>query len=102
MTQLVKSQKQGRQIYPYLYLIPGLAAILFSIIVPGFMTIYYSFTNYSLRHLQDWGWIGLENYAKIFIGSNRGEFLSVFSWNIEWALISTIGTALVEIGRAHV
>ncbi len=97
MTPSVKNKKQRKLIYPYFYLIPGLMAILFSIVIPGVMTIYYSFTNYSLRHLQDWGWIGLENYAKIFVGSNRGEFLSVFSWNIEWALISTIGAALVGL-----
>lgn len=92
-----KIQKNQKPIYPYFYLLPGLMAILFSIVIPGVMTIYYSFTNYSLRHLQDWGWIGWENFEKIFVGNNRGEFLGVFSWNMQWALISTIGSALVGL-----
>ena len=97
MEMPTRIQKPRKPIYPYFYLLPGLMAILFSIIIPGAMTIYYAFTNYSLRHLQDWGWIGWENFEKIFVGSNRGEFLGVFSWNMQWALISTIGSALVGL-----
>ncbi len=94
---MISSRKRNtktRRWYPYLYLLPGILAILFSIIIPGLMTVYFSFTNYSLRHLQDWGWIGLDNFKRIFVGSNQGEFLSVFSWTMQWALISTVGSGL--------
>ncbi|RJQ44605.1 MAG: sugar ABC transporter permease [Anaerolineaceae bacterium] len=97
MKASAKSQNSKKQLYPYFYLLPGLLAILFSVVIPGLMTIYYSFTNYSLRHLQDWGLIGFDNFTRIFVGSNRGEFLGVFSWNMQWALISTVGSAFVGL-----
>lgn len=83
--------------FPFFYILPGMVGLLFSILIPAILTIYYSLTNYSLRHLQDWGFVGFENFIRIFEGSNKGEFVSVFIWTLQWALISTFGSALVGL-----
>lgn len=72
----------------YLYILPGMIAMFMAVILPGLFTIYYSFTNYSLTHLSNWRFIGLGNFARILVGSAKGEFLGVFSWTFLWSILS--------------
>lgn len=60
-----------------------------AIILPGILTIYYSFTNYSLKHFSDWHLIGVGNYQRILVGSAKGELWSVLGWTGIWAVVST-------------
>lgn len=50
--------------YGMAYISPGMIFILIFCILPIFMTLYYSFTDYNLAQTPEW--IGLENYQKVF------------------------------------
>nr|MBC7243863.1 ABC transporter permease subunit [Chloroflexota bacterium] len=90
MVTAVKRQPMGRKIYPYLYLLPGLLAMLVTTFIPAVVSVILAFTNYSVLHLQDWRFIGLRNFEKIILGSKRAEFLGVFTWTVTWAILSTL------------
>jgi len=71
-----------------------------AVVLPGIITIYYSFTNFSLTHLSDWSFIGLANFRRILIGSAQKEFFMVFMWTVTWATLSTLLSYLVGLGLA--
>ena len=92
-----EGNKRRRKITPYLYILPGLLAMFMAVILPGFFTIYYSFSNYSLKHLADWKLIGFENYQRILVGSAQGELFDVIAWTAIWAIVSTFIALAVGI-----
>ena len=59
MSPLVRRQAA----YGVAYITPGMLIILMFCIAPIFMTLYYSFTEYTLAQPPDW--IALENYVKV-------------------------------------
>lgn len=79
-----------RKLIPYLYILPGLLAIFLATVLPAFLTIYYSFTNYSLIHLKDWKFVGFQNFQRILVGSAQGELFDVLSWTAVWAVACTV------------
>src|SRR5215470_12921942 len=58
------------------YLIPMFVAIALVNLWPIFYTFTISFTNKSLFHLDDYHFVGLDNYQQA-IGSLQGEFFYV-------------------------
>jgi len=48
----------------YLFLLPWLIGLVLITLGPMLASLYLSFTNYSL--IQAPGWVGLENYARMF------------------------------------
>jgi arabinogalactan oligomer/maltooligosaccharide transport system permease protein len=89
MVPAIQKKAAKRKAIPYLFISPGLIAMLLAVVVPGIFTIYFAFTNYSLTHLADYKFSGLLNFRRIFIGSAQGEFLGVLSWTAVWAILST-------------
>lgn len=83
------SKGRRRELHAYGYIMPGVIAMFLAVVLPGLLTIFYAFTNYSLTHLADWRFIGLGNFKRIVLGSARGEFLEVFLWTLVWAACST-------------
>lgn len=83
-----RSAEKQSKLTPYFYILPGVLAMFISIILPGIFTIYYSFTNYSLKHFSDWKLIGFSNYERILVGSAKGELWSVLGWTCTWAILS--------------
>lgn len=75
-------------------LLPGALAVIFFVILPIFITVLVSFTNYSNpnhippRNLVDW--VGFDNFiniVKLNIWSNT--FISLAIWTVIWAIGST-------------
>jgi len=89
-----------RRLYPYAYLLPGLLAMVATTFIPAVVTVYISFTNYSLLHLRNWHFIGLRNFAEILAGSSRAEFFGVFAWTVTWAVLSTALAFAAGLGLA--
>ena len=87
---------------PYLYLSPAVISIFILTFLPIVYTVYISFTNYSINHLYDAQFVGLKNFKTILTGPLKPIFLPVFAWTVVFAIISTFGSFLIEIGRAHV
>ncbi|MDI7276757.1 MAG: sugar ABC transporter permease, partial [Anaerolineae bacterium] len=66
-------------------------------LVPIAYSVYIAFTNYSTRHLLDYRWIGLRNFQRILVGVERANFISVLTWTLEWALVTTVGSYCVGL-----
>lgn len=58
------TRKRRQALYGIGYITPGMLIILLFCILPIFMTLYFSFTNYNLAKAPTF--IGFENYTKIF------------------------------------
>lgn len=82
-------KRQRRHIYPYLYLAPGLLAMLFITLGPVLYNVYIAFTNMSTQHLLDYRWVGLRNFERIVVGIDRRNFASVLVWTLEWSILTT-------------
>lgn len=79
-----------KRIYPYLLMAPGLLAMLAVTFIPVVYSVYIAFTNYSTRYLTNYRFVGLENFRRILSGVDRGNFMSVLSWTMIWALSTTV------------
>lgn len=85
----MKKKKNG---LAYAYLSPALISILLVTCLPIIYTVILSFTNYNMYHLNDFTFIGLENYLTVFTGSIRNVFFPVLGWTICFAILSTAGS----------
>ncbi|NLP35720.1 MAG: sugar ABC transporter permease [Clostridiales bacterium] len=90
-----KSQKQA-----YAFLTPALISILLFTFLPIIYTVYISFTNYNLYHLDQYDFVGFKNYISVISGSLRNVLLPVFTWTLTFALVSTIGCYILGLGLA--
>ncbi len=75
----------------YIYLSPALISILLVTGLPIIYTVVLSFTNYNMYHLNDFSFIGWENYITVLTGSIRNVFFPVLGWTICFAVLSTVG-----------
>ena len=82
------------------YLLPALISILFVTIVPIIYTVYISFTNYNMYHLELFSFVGLENYIEVFSGSIKRVFFPVLGWTVCFAALSTVGAYFMGLGLA--
>ena len=76
----------------YAYLMPMLISILVVTCLPIVYTVIISFTNYNMYHLNDFTFVGLENYMTVFAGSIRKVFFPVLGWTVCFAVFSTAGS----------
>ncbi|QEK11509.1 sugar ABC transporter permease [Crassaminicella thermophila] len=75
---------------------PILFAFIIVVIVPMFMGIYYSFTNWNgIGNTADW--IGFKNYIEVF---RDHDFLSAFIFTAKFAIVSVITINLMGFGLA--
>lgn len=82
------------------YLTPALLSILVVTCIPILYTVFISFTNYNMYHLNDFTWIGLDNYLTVFSGSLKELFFPVLGWTVCFAVISTLGSYALGLGLA--
>jgi len=74
-----------------LYLAPALISILLVTCLPILYTVVLSFTNYNMYHLNDFSFVGFENYVTVLTGSIRNVFFPVLGWTVCFAIFSTAG-----------
>ena len=79
-----------RRAYPYLLMAPGLLAVLVFTLMPIVYSVYIAFTNYSPRYLRNFRFVGLENFRRILVGVDRGNFVRVLTWTLTWAVLTTL------------
>lgn len=72
----------------YLYLLPVILAALVFTLLPFVYTVYIAFTNYSLFHFQEFEFVGLQNFQRIF--ASGSGFVPVLGWTFAWMVLSTI------------
>ena len=78
------SKSQNKLIF-FLFLFPSLFAFTMVIIIPFFMGIYYSFTDWNAMTETVVSWVGLKNYFAIF---KDITFLNAFLITVVYALMS--------------
>ena len=78
------------KITPYLYMLPGLAILLFFVYIPVIMNIGYSFFSLS-SYSAEQHFVGLDNYRRLF---QSNVFPIMLKNNILYAVISLI----VQVG----
>ena len=84
----------------YAYLSPALISILFVTCLPIVYTVYISFTNYNIYHLNDFTFVGFQNYLTVLTGSIRNVFFPVLGWTVCFAILSTVGSYAMGLGLA--
>ncbi len=97
----IKAKKQKRSLRdslrPYGYLSPALISISLLSLLPILYTIYIAFTNYSVKHLDDYTFVGFKNFANILTGPLSKVFLPVFIWTFIYAILSVLGTYFIGL-----
>lgn len=84
--------KKKKNLRAYGYLMPALISILFVTCLPILYTVYLSFTNYNMYHLNDFIFVGFSNYLTVFVGSIKNVFFPVLGWTVCFAVLSTLGS----------
>lgn len=85
------------KVRPYIYLSPALVTMAVLSFLPIVYTIYYAFTNFNLNHLNNYKFVGLQNFVDIITGPFKAVFLPVFGWTLMFAIISTLGCYLLGL-----
>lgn len=80
----------NRKLVPYLYLAPGLVAMLAVTFLPVIYSVYIAFTNYSTRRMFDYSFVGFQNFQRILFGLDQKNFLAVLIWTLVWTIITTL------------
>lgn len=90
-TQSFKAYQLKQKLVPYLFLTPNLLIFSIFIILPALIGIYYSFTDMTLFTFDSPGWVGLDNYIKLF---QDEDFLAAL-WNTVRLVVVTVPLVFV-------
>jgi arabinogalactan oligomer/maltooligosaccharide transport system permease protein len=92
--------KAKNNLIAYGFLTPSLASILLFTFLPILYTVFISFTNYNMYHLDSFDFVVLKNYETVLFGSIKSVFVSVLGWTVAFALLSTLFSYAVGMGLA--
>jgi len=87
---------QEHRIFVY-FLMPALGGFVLMVIVPFFMGVYYSFTNWSGLNTGRQLWIGLDNYVRLF---QDYRFFYSFSRTALYSVLNIFAINAVAFGLA--
>ncbi|SHJ72753.1 carbohydrate ABC transporter permease [Paramaledivibacter caminithermalis] len=79
------------------FVFPILFAFIIVVIIPMFMGIYYSFTDWN-GIVNDANWVGLSNYVEVI--KNDEAFMNSFIFTGKFALVSVLTINLIGFGLA--
>lgn len=82
---------------PYIYISPLMISIAILSLLPILYTIYIGFTNYNLNHMNDYTFVGFENFKEILTGNLKPIFFPVFGWTIVFATLSALGSYIIGL-----
>jgi len=83
----------------YLFLLPAVFALVFVIIIPFILGVYYSFTDWNAVSPTQVNWVGLRNYVAVF---NDVTFLHSFIVTTVFAIINMIVINIVAFTLAMI
>lgn len=90
----VRSMSRARA-WPWI--VPGIAAMMITTIIPALLTVGVSFTNLSVGRRRDWEVVGPDNYSRVLGGVDAGAFAGVFGWNVVYAVAVTVLAATIGL-----
>jgi len=83
----------------YLYLLPGLAGLVFLVLYPFAFDIWISFTNWNVyhnTHLGNLAYVGLKNYILVFTNPAYG-FVEIMKNTVIWTVGCVIPTVAIGL-----
>ncbi|MDP4143590.1 MAG: sugar ABC transporter permease [Bacillota bacterium] len=92
-----KGTKVMDKLRPYLFLSPAIISMVLLTFIPIIYTVYMSFTNRSMYHMDDYTFVGFKNYANVLTGDLRPIFLPVFLWTLLFAACTCLGGYFVGL-----
>lgn len=72
------------------WIVPGIAAMMITTILPAFVTVLISFTDLSIGRRDSWQIVGADNYTRVLAGNDAEKFFGVLGWTLAYALIVTL------------
>lgn len=84
----------------YIFIAPALISIFIFTLLPVLYTVYISFTNYNMMHLENYSLVGFANYMSVITGNLAKTFFPLLIWTIGFALLSTAGSYFMGMGLA--
>lgn len=93
-------KKVKNNLTAYSFLSPALISILVLTLMPVVYTVFISFTNYNMYHLDAYDFVGWKNYETLLRGTFKNVFFSVLGWTICFAALSTLLSYMVGLGLA--
>lgn len=84
----------------YSFIMPAMVSIFIFSLLPIGYTVYISFTNYNMYHLDTFSFVGFKNYLSVINGSISSVFFPVLGWTVAFAAISTAGSYIVGMTLA--
>lgn len=93
-------KKVKNNLTAYSFLSPALISILALTFLPVVYTVFISFTNYNMYHLDSYDFVGWKNYETLLRGTFKHVFFSVLGWTICFAALSTLLSYMVGMGLA--
>lgn len=82
------------------FISPAFLSILIFTLAPIVYTVYISFTNYNIYHMDDYQMVGISNYVNVITGSISEVFFPVLGWTIVFAILTTLGGYLIGLSLA--
>ena len=93
-------RKLKNNMVAYGFLSPAMISILVLTCLPIAYTVFISFTNYNLYHIDDYNFVGFDNYTTILSSSLKNTFFPVLGWTVCFAILSTLLSYFVGMGLA--
>jgi len=84
--KIIDEKMQGSLLF-YLFLLPSVFAFCMVIIIPFFMGIYYSFTDWNAVSGTEVSWVGIKNYIAVFTDTT---FLHSFMITVVYAILNIV------------
>lgn len=88
---------KGSKLWFGVFVFPILFAFIIVVIIPMFMGIYYSFTDWN-GIINNPNWVGFSNYIEVL--KNDEDFIGSFVFTAKFALVSVLAINLIGFGLA--
>lgn len=86
-------RRRGFTVMPWVFSAPAILLMLVLLILPIGLSLYLSFTDYSLGS-PDFEWVGLENYERIF---SRSTYAKMLSSTFTYVLVVVPGAIIIGL-----
>lgn len=91
------SQRTALRPRVWAWIVPGIAAMLLTTIIPAAVTVLVSFTDLSIGRRGSWQVVGVDNYARVLTGGDAGKFFGVLGWTLTYALVVTLASVTIGL-----
>jgi arabinogalactan oligomer/maltooligosaccharide transport system permease protein len=89
-----------RKIFIALFVVPAFIILIGAVFYPFVYNVVISFSNMNLRHIKDWHFEGLNQYAKVFTEPTEPNFYGVFVKTIIWTVVNIFFHVVIGVSLA--